>query len=76
MQKSDRQRGGGGGANVTKTDDMRTSSNRVTSNQPRNSRTSSSSNSLELFVGPNYRVGKKIGCGNFGELRLGESIIE
>jgi len=25
------------------------------------------------MVGPNFRVGKKIGCGNFGELRLGES---
>lgn len=24
-----------------------------------------------LMVGPNYRVGKKIGNGNFGELRLG-----
>ena len=23
------------------------------------------------MVGPNFRVGKKIGCGNFGELRLG-----
>lgn len=38
------------------------------------SRTSSSSNSLELFVGPNFRVGKKIGCGNFGELRLGKNL--
>lgn len=27
-----------------------------------------------LMVGPNFRVGKKIGCGNFGELRLGESM--
>lgn len=25
-----------------------------------------------LMVGPNFKVGKKIGCGNFGELRLGE----
>lgn len=24
------------------------------------------------MVGPNFRIGKKIGCGNFGELRLGE----
>ena len=24
-----------------------------------------------LMVGPNFRVGKKIGCGNFGELRIG-----
>ena len=31
-----------------------------------------SANSNILMVGPNFRVGKKIGCGNFGELRLGE----
>ena len=31
-----------------------------------------SGNSGVLMVGPNFRVGKKIGCGNFGELRLGE----
>lgn len=24
-----------------------------------------------LMVGPNFKVGKKIGSGNFGELRLG-----
>ena len=29
------------------------------------------STSNVLMVGPNFRVGKKIGCGNFGELRLG-----
>lgn len=28
-----------------------------------------------LMVGPNFRVGKKIGCGNFGELRLGEFCV-
>ena len=27
-----------------------------------------------LMVGPNFRVGKKIGCGNFGELRLGKNL--
>ena len=27
--------------------------------------------SAVMMVGPNFRVGKKIGCGNFGELRLG-----
>ena len=31
-----------------------------------------SSNSGVLMVGPNFRVGKKIGSGNFGELRLGK----
>ena len=36
------------------------------------SRHSMSSSSGVLMVGPNFRVGKKIGCGNFGELRLGK----
>lgn len=35
----------------------------------------SSGNSGVLMVGPNFRVGKKIGCGNFGELRLGEDLM-
>ncbi|XP_040435456.1 casein kinase I isoform X4 [Falco naumanni] len=33
-----------------------------------------SSNSGVLMVGPNFRVGKKIGCGNFGELHLGKNL--
>lgn len=37
-------------------------------------RTGSSSNPGVLMVGPNYRVGKKIGCGNFGELRVGKNL--
>lgn len=36
------------------------------------SRHSVSTSSGVLMVGPNFRVGKKIGCGNFGELRLGK----
>ena len=36
------------------------------------SRHSVTATSNLLMVGPNFRVGKKIGCGNFGELRLGE----
>ena len=43
--------------------------NRASANS---SRTSSVSSGGVLMVGPNFRVGKKIGCGNFGELRLGE----
>ncbi|XP_026677196.1 casein kinase I [Diaphorina citri] len=35
----------------------------------------STSSSGYLMVGPNFRVGKKIGCGNFGELRLGKFCI-
>ena len=33
--------------------------------------TTTATSSHVLMVGPNFRVGKKIGCGNFGELRLG-----
>ena len=36
---------------------------------------SANSGGTQLMVGPNYRVGKKIGCGNFGELRLGLLLI-
>lgn len=35
-------------------------------------RHSVSSSTGVLMVGPNFRVGKKIGSGNFGELRLGK----
>eukprot|EP00118_Oscarella_pearsei_P025304 m.307958 g.307958 ORF g.307958 m.307958 type:complete len:460 (+) comp43108_c0_seq1:170-1549(+) len=38
------------------------------------SRSATSTNSGVLMVGPNFRVGKKIGCGNFGELRLGKNL--
>ncbi|XP_061719481.1 casein kinase I isoform X7 [Cydia pomonella] len=38
------------------------------------SRHSVTSSSGVLMVGPNFRVGKKIGCGNFGELRLGKNL--
>lgn len=37
-------------------------------------RTSTGSGSNVLMVGPNFRVGRKIGCGNFGELRLGKNL--
>lgn len=33
-----------------------------------------SSSSGMLMVGPNFRVGKKIGSGNFGELRIGKNL--
>ncbi|XP_050679304.1 casein kinase I isoform X4 [Leptidea sinapis] len=44
------------------------------SNAMHTSRHSVTSSSGVLMVGPNFRVGKKIGCGNFGELRLGKNL--
>lgn len=42
---------------------------------PHHGRSSSGSSSGGvLMVGPNFRVGRKIGCGNFGELRLGKNL--
>ncbi|XP_049837660.1 casein kinase I isoform X3 [Schistocerca gregaria] len=38
------------------------------------SKHSVSSSSGLLMVGPNFKVGKKIGSGNFGELRLGKNL--
>lgn len=35
---------------------------------------SNSSSSGVMMVGPNFRVGKRIGSGNFGELRLGKFV--
>ncbi|KAF5299425.1 hypothetical protein FQA39_LY11571 [Lamprigera yunnana] len=36
--------------------------------------TGQASNSGALMVGPNFKVGRKIGSGNFGELRLGKNL--
>lgn len=35
---------------------------------------STATSSNVVMVGPNFKVGKKIGCGNFGEIRLGKNI--
>jgi len=52
------------------------SAGRTPSARPSGSRDISSTSSAGvLMVGPNFRVGKKIGCGNFGELRLGEHFV-
>lgn len=64
-------------ANLTTTTNgvMLSSSNNNNNNTSANQRPSSSvSGGTQLMVGPNYRVGKKIGCGNFGELRLGKNL--
>ena len=44
------------------------------SNANTNRPSSATSGGTQLMVGPNFRVGKKIGCGNFGELRLGKNL--
>ena len=36
--------------------------------------TNSSVPNAMLMVGPNFRVGKRIGAGNFGEIRLGKNM--
>jgi hypothetical protein len=38
------------------------------------SATTSSGPNAMLMVGPNFRVGKRIGAGNFGEIRLGKNL--
>lgn len=60
--------------NVTNTTNgvVQSASNNNTSSNNRPS--STASGGTQLMVGPNYRVGKKIGCGNFGELRLGKNL--
>jgi len=71
MQK---ERGGGVGTGGKEADARRVSqtSSRTRSNMA-TSRGPPASSSV-LMVGPNFRVGKKIGCGNFGELRLGKNL--
>jgi len=64
--------------NSTANNNINTTANNITSNNPNsgnsNRPSSTTSGSTQLMVGPNYRVGKKIGCGNFGELRLGKNL--
>ncbi len=67
--------GAGGGGGTGGGDNRRVSqtSSRTRQNMASSSRAASGSSSV-LMVGPNFRVGKKIGCGNFGELRLGKNL--
>ena len=62
--------------NANQTNSSTVANNSSSQQQPTTNRPSSStaSGSTQLMVGPNYRVGKKIGCGNFGELRLGKNL--
>ncbi|XP_053973663.1 casein kinase I isoform X8 [Hylaeus anthracinus] len=52
----------------------RGSGNAARSNVHSSRHSGTSSATLVQMVGPNFRVGKKIGCGNFGELRLGKNV--
>ncbi|XP_050313282.1 casein kinase I isoform X1 [Anthonomus grandis grandis] len=54
--------------------DQKKNSKHRGSTESHNTRHSVNSSSGVLMVGPNFRVGKKIGCGNFGELRLGKNL--
>lgn len=57
---------------TTNANNNNTTNNSTTNNT--NRPPSTTSGGTQLMVGPNYRVGKKIGCGNFGELRLGKNL--
>uniref|UniRef100_A0A1I8G0I1 Protein kinase domain-containing protein n=1 Tax=Macrostomum lignano TaxID=282301 RepID=A0A1I8G0I1_9PLAT len=46
----------------------------ASANRHSNAPGGASRNEAFLMVGPNFKVGKKIGSGNFGELRLGKNI--
>lgn len=59
------------GANTTTTTAAANTTTAAANSTSANRPSSTNSSSVQLMVGPNYRVGKKIGCGNFGELRLG-----
>ncbi|XP_020502683.1 casein kinase I isoform X3 [Labrus bergylta] len=65
--------GGGGGGGKGETEEGKRMSSKAGSRSGHGGR-GAGSNSGVLMVGPNFRVGKKIGCGNFGELRLGKNL--
>ncbi|XP_060940045.1 casein kinase I-like isoform X3 [Limanda limanda] len=65
--------GGGGGGGKVETEEGKRMSAKTGSRSGHGGR-GAGSNSGVLMVGPNFRVGKKIGCGNFGELRLGKNL--
>ncbi|CAF3927363.1 unnamed protein product [Rotaria sp. Silwood2] len=49
-------------------------SNETTTTSTSAAVTTSSGPNAMLMVGPNFRVGKRIGAGNFGEIRLGKNL--
>ncbi|XP_043064940.1 casein kinase I isoform X12 [Drosophila ficusphila] len=82
MQRRERQTSGGGPQTTTAGPSAGNVANATTalaggkssSNNMYSTRQSVSTTTGVLMVGPNFRVGKKIGCGNFGELRLGKNL--
>ena len=58
---------------TTSTQNLMTTSTIDKSNDTASATTSSASGAM-LMVGPNFRVGKRIGAGNFGEIRLGKNL--
>lgn len=67
--------GGGGGGGGTGGGGGASARNAVSSGNMYSARQTVSTSTGVLMVGPNFRVGKKIGCGNFGELRLGKCFL-
>ncbi|XP_012729060.1 casein kinase I isoform X3 [Fundulus heteroclitus] len=65
--------GGGGGGGKAEAEDGKRMSGKTGSRSGHSGRSAGSGSGV-LMVGPNFRVGKKIGCGNFGELRLGKNL--
>ncbi|EDW34420.1 GL21596 [Drosophila persimilis] len=82
MQRRERQASGGGPPTTIAGPSVGNVANTTTalagakssSNNMYSTRQSVSTTTGVLMVGPNFRVGKKIGCGNFGELRLGKNL--
>ncbi|KAM8704153.1 hypothetical protein ACLKA7_008709 [Drosophila subpalustris] len=80
MQRRERQTSGGGPQTTTAGPSAGNVANNTivggksASNNMYSTRQSVSTTTGVLMVGPNFRVGKKIGCGNFGELRLGRRL--
>jgi len=71
--QANNQAGGAAGASNDPNRRVSQTSSRTRSNMAARQGGASGSSSV-LMVGPNFRVGKKIGCGNFGELRLGKNL--
>ena len=68
---SDMRTGGGRGAGLASSTAEK--ANETTTSTSATASNTSAPNAM-LMVGPNFRVGKRIGAGNFGEIRLGKNL--